>query len=293
MGSEMCIRDRLNDVIIGAGSGVVARVTASSVYQDPITNEFIGQVDISPGSSFFGLLFNRITSTSYPNIVLDDISKSQISIVDFTDNTTAFDSSFPNNEQINNYVIPYDNAVGTLQQDETIRNYQLDYGNNSGDFTATENARVRKLSFYAKQGKGFFNTGQIIRTRDTKAEVIGYNQSRNIVYLGKIGRTQSTGQDYHARTFNGNSQLDTAQKKFGDSSLLLDGTGDYISIPTSTEFGFGTGAVTLECYVRPAVVSGTQVILDTRTTDPQVSLLLKLDGTGIKVNVNGLSLIHI
>ena len=37
---------QLNDYIIAAQSGVVAQVTASSVYQDPTTNEFIGQVNI-------------------------------------------------------------------------------------------------------------------------------------------------------------------------------------------------------------------------------------------------------
>ena len=49
-----------NDVIIAANSGVVARITATAVYQDPATLEFIPQVNISEGSSFFGLLFNRI-----------------------------------------------------------------------------------------------------------------------------------------------------------------------------------------------------------------------------------------
>ena len=44
---------QLNDVIIGAASGVVAQVTTTSAYQDPTTNEFIGQVNISEGTSFF------------------------------------------------------------------------------------------------------------------------------------------------------------------------------------------------------------------------------------------------
>ena len=42
-----------NDTIIGASSGVVARITSTSAYQDPTTNEFIEQVNISSGSSFF------------------------------------------------------------------------------------------------------------------------------------------------------------------------------------------------------------------------------------------------
>lgn len=42
----------------------------------------------------------------------------------------------------------------------------------------------------------------------------------------------------HTITFHGNAQLDTAQKKFGASSLLLDGTGDYLSIPDSPDWNF-------------------------------------------------------
>jgi hypothetical protein len=38
----------------------------------------------------------------------------------------------------------------------------------------------------------------------------------------------------HTVTFNGNAQLDTAQKKFGTASYLFDGTGDYLSIPSAT-----------------------------------------------------------
>ncbi len=211
----------LNDYIIGAQSGVVAQITATSTYQDPTTNEFIGQVNISEGSSFFGLLFNRITSQTYPNIVLDNISQSQIGIVNFTDNLTAFDSSFPANEQVNNYVIPYDNLTGTFQENEYIRNYKIDYGNNNGDFLATEGARIRKLTITDRIGDGIFQTGQVIRSRDSKAEVVGYNQARNTIYLGKIGRSQRGGLDYNPPTWYGEAQIDTSTKKFGTGSLLL------------------------------------------------------------------------
>ena len=210
-----------NDVIIAANSGVVARVTATAVYQDPATLEFIPQVNISEGSSFFGLLFNRIASQTYPNVVLDNIAESQVNIVDFTNNTTAIDANFPSNEEISNIIIPYDNASGALTQDEFIRNYKLEYGNNVGDFIAGEQAYIRKLTYKSKVGDGFFSAGQIIRTTDTKAEVIGFNQARSTIYLGKIGRTQSTGEDYHSITFTNGAQIDTSTKKFGQASLLL------------------------------------------------------------------------
>lgn len=50
-------------------------------------------------------------------------------------------------------------------------------------------------------------------------------------------------------TFIGNAQLDTAQKKFGTASLLLDGTGDSCSLADHADFTF-TGAFTIECFIR-------------------------------------------
>ena len=259
---------QLNDVIIGSQSNVVARITATSAYRDPVTNEFIEQVNISDGSSFFGLLFNRLTSATYPNVVLDDISKSQVNIVEYDDNETDFDSKFPSNEFINNFVIPHDGIVGTFQEDETIRNFKINYSNNVGEFAGTgEELSVRKVTFDDKQGSGFFQIGQVVRTQDTKAEVIGYNQARKTVYLGKIGRCLATGEDVHTATFLNSAALDTAQYKFGTSSLLCDdATDDGISIPTSTEFGFGTGAFTLEAWIRGDSYSAQHSIIDTRNT---------------------------
>ncbi len=385
----------LNDVIIGASSGVVARITSTSAYQDPVTQEFIGQVNISEGSSFFGLLFNRITSQTYPNIVLDDISKSTVSIVDFTDNATAFDIRFPSNELINNFVIPYDTASGALQQDEYIRNYKLEYGSSSADFFANEGGKTRKLTFTDSVGSGFFNAGQVIRTADTKAEVIGYNQARRTLYLGKIGRTQSTGQDYHSATFTAGASLNTYNERYGTACLSLSrgtaphtfvsgvtnaitasvgasgtftaATGttyeplsgllvleigthslttsnkvtiadngvvftcasdnntnnyayprsgdpasgqaltitgttsttitvnvgavpvdEYISYATSTEFGFGTGAFTVELWVNPISVSaGSKSLFDFRTAATELSPYLYLDGANLKYYNNG------
>ena len=256
---------QLNDYIVGAQSGVVALVTQTSTYQDPATQEFIGQVNISEGSRFFGLLFNRITSQTYPNIVLDDIASSQVGIVDFTDNLTAFDSSFPANEQINNYVIPYDNLTGTFQENEYIRNYKIEYGNSNGDFLATEPAKVRKLTITDVIGTGLFQTGQIIRSRDSKAEVIGYNQARGTIYLGKIGRSQRGGLDFNIPTWYGEAQIDTSTKKFGQGSLLLgraNHTHTFVSgVANAIQAGGGaTGAFTAQAGTSYDPETGTLVI---------------------------------
>ena len=56
-------------------------------------------------------------------------------------------------------------------------------------------------------------------------------------------------------TVNGNSQISTAQSKFGESSAYFDGTGDYLSTNSSNDFAFGTGDFTVEFWIYSSDVS--------------------------------------
>lgn len=53
----------------------------------------------------------------------------------------------------------------------------------------------------------------------------------------------------HTVTANGNAQIDTAEKKFGAGAGLFDGTGDYLTVPTSTDFNLGTGDFCIDFWV--------------------------------------------
>ena len=283
-----------NDFIIGSQSDVVAEVTFVASYVapnaqiDPTTGlpESSGEFDISDGSSFFGLLFNRIAAQTYPNVVLDDISKSQVNIVDFPTNTTDFDDKFPSTEPISNNVIKYDNASGAFTENEVIRNYKMDYGiGNTLDYAVGETAKSRKLAVKNLKGNGLFNKGQVVRTQDTKAEVIGYNIADKIIYVGKIGRTQANGQDYHSATFT-NATLNTYNKKFGTAALALSpglathtfvsGTADSITASggatgtftaaTGTTYDPETGNLVLEIGAHTLTTSNTVLIADDTLT---------------------------
>jgi hypothetical protein len=73
---------------------------------------------------------------------------------------------------------------------------------------------------------------------------------------GADGSTSFTDVYGHTITTNGNAQVDTAlTDPFGGNSgvLLLDGTGDYLSLADSTDWDFA-GDFTVECFVR---LSGT------------------------------------
>jgi hypothetical protein len=61
-------------------------------------------------------------------------------------------------------------------------------------------------------------------------------------------------------TVAGNAQIDTAQFKYGTSSLYLDGTGDYATSMPDEDFAFGTDDFTIECWVRFQSRSGNNFV---------------------------------
>ncbi len=64
-------------------------------------------------------------------------------------------------------------------------------------------------------------------------------------------------------TAAGNAQIDTAQKKFGTASLLLDGTDDYATVPIDTDWNFGTGDFTIDfqLYINALADGTTETII--------------------------------
>lgn len=54
----------------------------------------------------------------------------------------------------------------------------------------------------------------------------------------------------------GNAQIDNVQSRFGGTSALFDGTGDYLLIPYSSDFTMQSDC-TFECWVRPTVDADT------------------------------------
>jgi len=90
----------------------------------------------------------------------------------------------------------------------------------------------------------------------------------------------------------GNAQIDTAIKKFGTGSLLLDGTGDYISVANDPDFGFGTGAFTIEGWFYANDVAGTKALVDMRAgTAIDSGLYLYAVAGVVKVYHNGAELL--
>lgn len=72
--------------------------------------------------------------------------------------------------------------------------------------------------------------------------------------------TSTTFRDESGKTWTGGgtAQLDTAQKKLGTASLLLDGNSDYISTPDHADFDVGSGDFTIDFWVRFNAIPGQQ-----------------------------------
>lgn len=67
-------------------------------------------------------------------------------------------------------------------------------------------------------------------------------------------------------TVSGNSFLSTFNNRGGISSLFLDGTGDYVTITDNTNFDFTTDEFTIDMWIYPSTVSGTQSLLTKGTS---------------------------
>lgn len=85
----------------------------------------------------------------------------------------------------------------------------------------------------------------------------------NVILLlgfnGSDGSTSFVDESRYANsvTANGDAQIDTAQSKFGGASLLLDGTGDYLSLADQALWDLGSGDFTVELWARPVAVGGS------------------------------------
>lgn len=103
---------------------------------------------------------------------------------------------------------------------------------------------------------------------------------------GADGSTTFTDQKGLIWTPSGNAQIDTAQSVFGGASLLLDGSGDYLSTPDAAAWTLGNSNFFGTARIRPTGVSGVQTILaqwGASTTDRQ--FIVALNGASVLLAV--------
>jgi len=69
-------------------------------------------------------------------------------------------------------------------------------------------------------------------------------------------------------TGSGNAQISTAQSRYGGSSLLLDGTGDWIDTPDTAAWAFGGGDFFIEASIYIPDTTGVKTVISQWGTDP-------------------------
>ena len=176
----------------------------------------------------------------------------------------------------NRSIYAYDGVSGLAGQGQT----NLRVSNISGTITAGETI------FYYNDG------GQVI-----SSATIDSVDGNKITINGKVtgfelppesgGKTMVT---------NGNAQLNTSIKKFGQSSLQLGGTADSTNTANSVDFGFGTDDFTVETWVRSNLAQ-TTTLFDFRANQSndngvQVSVVnstprILLNGSYVLTGTNG------
>jgi hypothetical protein len=104
--------------------------------------------------------------------------------------------------------------------------------------------------------------------------------------------TDQAGKTFTAR---GNAQLDTAQRRFGTASLLLDGTGDYEDTPDNADFTI-SGDMSILAHVRFSAVTTNMGICGQATDGNNGWRLLfrnDLSTIGIQIYSGGSTIVNI
>jgi hypothetical protein len=83
-------------------------------------------------------------------------------------------------------------------------------------------------------------------------------------FSGEDGDTTSTdlSNSAHTLTFNGTAALDSDIRKYGFTSLSLDGNSDYVDIPDSDDFALGSGDFTIEFHILLSEISRTHHVIN-------------------------------
>jgi hypothetical protein len=140
-------------------------------------------------------------------------------------------------------------------------------------------------------GSGTISASNVTYKKAVARGVVASNDGTYVFITGK-GTGAFTTVNKSPKTLSrfGDSQLDTAQKKFGSASILLDGTEDNVKVPTDEDFGFGTTNWCLEAFIRPGSVSGVQRIFDLRDSSAtDTAPTMYLDGTTLHYAVGNTS----
>ena len=102
-----------------------------------------------------------------------------------------------------------------------------------------------------------------------------------------VSNSVNSGSTTKTITSNGNAAASSAQSNFYGGSFYFDGSGDTLTVPNNTDFNFGSGDSTIEMWIYPTRISGTQENIMTRGTSGYSGFIMSV--TNFLDTVNGSS----
>jgi hypothetical protein len=268
IGSELMRVDAVSSTSITAGRGVLDTVPNAHTDGDVVIfwDEYAGSNEVEYGSSA-SVDVKLLTSSGAGTV---DISAATADTVTF--DQRAYRPYPPGNVKINTDAYP--EAIGgsdALTVSWSHRDRQLQTAGTLQDTTETdigpETGTTYTLRIYGETDTlirtytGLTGASQEypVETEKTDSEIPSdtpgdedFDSVSSLLHMddtdGSATFTDVTGKTW---TTTGNAQIDTDQSKFGGSSGLFDGNGDYITSPSSDDFGFGAGDFTVEGWFRP------------------------------------------
>ena len=158
---------KLNEFIYSAKSKIAGQITFISPYVDPVTSDIVTELEINPGSTFYGLLFERLVSITNPNVILDDISKSSITPTELYNDEERINADFLDFEEVRSTEVTYtDLTGGTIAEGDVIKNRRVFYGNPTS-------------AYHGTAGNRFYDAAT--RIRENKQQLIDWGDAEIVV----------------------------------------------------------------------------------------------------------------
>jgi hypothetical protein len=234
--------------VVGAGSGDVEGCNTNSISAL--------EIDITTNQTDYNLRteYDLVHPTPSASTVLNVYVRNGVVINSSATTIPAFDvGSWPVGANINLFV------NGTIKGSggDGGSDGSLDGGDGGDAFLTTFPVSID----FENQGSG---ADGLIASGGGGGESLDEGYGSNVSLIihcdGADGSTVFTDESQysHPITTNGNAQVDTSQSKFGGASLLVDGSGDYLSIPQDASFA--TTDFTISAWIRQSSSSSASNI---------------------------------
>lgn len=105
---------------------------------------------------------------------------------------------------------------------------------------------------------------------------------------GADGSTAIADTQGHPVGVRGDTRITTTNAHFGTGGLLFDGTGDYLDLGTSPDWGLGTGDFTVDLWANFSRTTGTIHLIGLHTSGIYTEWSLVQQGTALNFYVEGL-----